>query len=149
MRILICPRAALSVTGREFHSASHEASPCVVQKESLFRDSTRECRIYWKIVVPSVPNPNRAHCTPYLQFKQKEHIHAEVHFSTRCRIRFDFLAEHYLGADFGVDAVRPKSVNTISHVEQIVRAYLIPRFGNEIAKDIKSLDIQRWLKGKK
>jgi len=45
-----------------------------------------------------------------------------------------------------VDAVRPKSVNTISHVEQIVRAYLIPRFGNEIAKDIKSLDIQQWLK---
>ena len=62
------------------------------------------------------------------------------------RIRFDFLAEHYLRADFGVDAVRPKSVNTISHVEQIVRAYLIPRFGNEIAEDIKPLDIQRWLK---
>jgi len=57
--------------------------------------------------------------------------------------------EHYPRADFGVDAVRPKSVNTISHVEQIVRAYLIPRFGNEIAKDIKSLDTQRWLKGKK
>jgi hypothetical protein len=38
-----------------------------------------------------------------------------------------------------VDPVRPKSVNTISHVEQIVRAYLIPRFGNEIAEDIKPL----------
>jgi integrase len=62
------------------------------------------------------------------------------------RIRFDFLAEHYLRADFGADAVLPKSVNTISHVEQIVRAYLIPRFGNEIAEDIKPLDIQRWLK---
>jgi integrase len=62
------------------------------------------------------------------------------------RIHFDFLAEHYLKADFGADAVRPKSVNTISHVEQIVRAYLIPRFGNEIAEDIKPLDIQRWLK---
>jgi integrase len=61
------------------------------------------------------------------------------------RIRFDFLAEHYLRADVGVDAVRPKSVNTISHVEQVVRAYLIPRFGNEIA-DIKPLDLQRWLK---
>jgi len=33
--------------------------------------------------------------------------------------------------------VRPKSANTISHVEHIVRAYLVPRFGNEIAEDIK------------
>jgi integrase len=49
-------------------------------------------------------------------------------------------------ADFGADSVRPKSANTISHVEQIVRAYLVPRFGNEIAEDIKPLDIQRWLK---
>ena len=62
------------------------------------------------------------------------------------RIRFDFLAEHYLRADFGADAVRPKSANTISHVEHIVRAYLVPRFGNEIAEDIKPLDIQRWFK---
>src|SRR5207249_6135806 len=62
------------------------------------------------------------------------------------RIHFDFLAEHYLKADFGADSVRPKSANTISHVEHIVRAYLIPRFGNEIAEDIKPLDIQRWLK---
>jgi integrase len=37
-------------------------------------------------------------------------------------------------------------VSTTSHVEQIVRAYLVPRFGNEIAEDIKPLDIQRWLK---
>jgi integrase len=42
--------------------------------------------------------------------------------------------------------VRPKSANTISHVEHIVRAYLVPRFGNEIAEDIKPLDIQRWFK---
>ena len=62
------------------------------------------------------------------------------------RIQFDFLAEHYLRADFGADSVRPKSANTISHVEHIVRAYLVPRFGNEIAEDIKPLDIQRWLK---
>jgi len=62
------------------------------------------------------------------------------------RIRFSFLAEHYLKADFGADSVRPKSENTISHVEHIVRAYLVPRFGNEIAEDIKPLDIQRWLK---
>src|SRR6266446_2525811 len=62
------------------------------------------------------------------------------------RIRFGFLAEHYLRADFWADAVRPKSANTISHVEHIVRAYLVPRFGNEIAEDIKPLDIQRWFK---
>jgi site-specific recombinase XerD len=42
--------------------------------------------------------------------------------------------------------VRPKSANTISHVKHIVRAFLIPRFGTEIAEDIKPLDIQRWLK---
>ena len=62
------------------------------------------------------------------------------------RIRFSFLAEHYLKADFGADSVRPKSVSTTSHVEQVVRDYLVPRFGNEIAEDIKPLDIQRWLK---
>src|SRR5882762_10319369 len=62
------------------------------------------------------------------------------------RIRFGFLAEHYLRADFGADAVRPKSASTISHVEHTVRAYLVPRFGNEIAEDIKPLDIQRWFK---
>jgi len=60
--------------------------------------------------------------------------------------QFHFLAEHYLKADFGADAVRPKSVNTISHVEHVVRAYLVPRFGTEIAEDIKPFDIQRWLK---
>ena len=31
-------------------------------------------------------------------------------------------------------------------VEHIVRDYLVARFGNEIAEDIKPLDIQRWLK---
>jgi integrase len=62
------------------------------------------------------------------------------------RIRFDFLAEHYLKADFGSDSVRPKSDSTTSHVEHTVRAYLVPRFGKEIAEDIKPLDIQRWLK---
>jgi site-specific recombinase XerD len=62
------------------------------------------------------------------------------------RVSFHFLAEHYLKADFGADAVRPKSVNTTGHVEHVVRAYLVPRFGHEIAEDIKPLDIQRWLK---
>jgi hypothetical protein len=38
-----------------------------------------------------------------------------------CRVSFSFLAEHYLKADFGDDAVRPKSVNTTQHVECVVR----------------------------
>lgn len=62
------------------------------------------------------------------------------------RIRFNSLAEHYLKSDFGADAVRPKSENTTSIVEHIVRDYLITRWGNDIAEDIKPLDIQRWLK---
>jgi hypothetical protein len=61
-------------------------------------------------------------------------------------VSFHFLAEHYLKAEFGVDALRPKSINTTSHVEQVVRAYLVPRFGTELAEDVKPLDIQRWLK---
>ena len=62
------------------------------------------------------------------------------------RIKFDALAEHYLKADFGADAVRPKSENTITITEHIVRHYLIAHWGNEFAEDIKPLDIQRWLK---
>jgi integrase len=66
--------------------------------------------------------------------------------STDVRIRFDALAEHYLKNDFGADAVRPKTERTTLNTQQIVRAYLIPRWGSEIADDIKPLDIQRWLK---
>jgi integrase len=62
------------------------------------------------------------------------------------RTRFSFLAEHYLKADFGADAVRPKSANTIPIVEHYVRDYLIKRFGENVADDIKPLDIQKWLK---
>jgi integrase len=62
------------------------------------------------------------------------------------RIRFDALAEYYLKADFGDDAIRPKSVNTIPIVEHYVRDYLIARWGNELASDIPPLEIQRWLK---
>ena len=62
------------------------------------------------------------------------------------RVSFRFLAEHYLKADFGADAVRPKSANTIPIVEHYVRDYLINRFGEAVADDIKPLDIQRWLK---
>jgi len=62
------------------------------------------------------------------------------------RVLFSFIAEHYLKADFGADAVRPKSENTIPIVEHYVRDYLISRWGSEIADDIKPLDLQRWLK---
>jgi len=62
------------------------------------------------------------------------------------RIRFDRLAEHYLKADFGEDAARPKSVTTIPNVRRYVRSYLVARFGQEIAEDIRPLDIQRWMK---
>jgi integrase len=62
------------------------------------------------------------------------------------RIKFDALAEAYLKADFGEDAVRPKTVNTITITQHIVRHYLVDHWGNEFAEDIKPLDIQRWLK---
>jgi integrase len=62
------------------------------------------------------------------------------------RIRFNQLAEHFLKADFGEDAVRPKSEGTTLNMNHIVRDYLTPRFGAEIAEDIKPLEIQRWLK---
>jgi len=65
---------------------------------------------------------------------------------TLFRTRFDQLAEHYLRADFGEDAIRPKSEGTALNMQHIVRDFLIPRFGREIAEDIKPLDIQKWLK---
>src|SRR5271170_2004984 len=62
------------------------------------------------------------------------------------RVSFKFLAEFYLKADFGSDSVRPKSANTIPIVEHYVRDYLIKRFGEQIAEDIKPLEIQKWMK---
>jgi integrase len=62
------------------------------------------------------------------------------------RVQFSFIAEHYLKADFGADAVRPKSDTTIPNVERYVRKYLVARFGQQIADDIAPLDIQRWMK---
>jgi DNA-directed RNA polymerase specialized sigma24 family protein len=46
--------------------------------------------------------------------------------------------EQYLKNDFGADAVRPKTERTVLNTEHIIRAYLIPRWGEEIADDIKS-----------
>jgi integrase len=62
------------------------------------------------------------------------------------RASFKFLAAHYLKADFGADAVRLKSANTIPIVEHYVRDYLVRRFGETIAEDIRPLEIQKWLK---
>jgi integrase len=62
------------------------------------------------------------------------------------RIRFEELAEHYLKADFGENALRPKSENTVAVTEHIVRDYLIERWGRCIADDIAALEIQLWLK---
>jgi integrase len=62
------------------------------------------------------------------------------------RIRFNALAEYYLKADYGEDAARPKSANTIPIVEHYVRDYLIDRWGDELASDIRPLEVQRWLK---
>jgi hypothetical protein len=42
-------------------------------------------------------------------------------------IRFEALAEHYLKADFGEHALRPKSENTIAVTQHIVRDHLIAR----------------------
>jgi integrase len=62
------------------------------------------------------------------------------------RIHFDALAEFYLKTDCGADALRPKTERTTLNTEHIVRDYLVPQWGKEIANDIKPLDIQRWLK---
>ena len=61
------------------------------------------------------------------------------------RIRFDALAEFYLRADYGADAVRQKSATTTPVVKHYVRDYLISRWGDSIAEDIRPIDIQRWL----
>src|SRR5438067_945274 len=45
------------------------------------------------------------------------------------RIHFDTLAEFYLKAYFGQDAVRSKSANTIAITEHRVGDYLITRWG--------------------
>lgn len=62
------------------------------------------------------------------------------------RVSFHFLAEHYLRADFGEDAVRPKSENTVKTTRHFVHDYLIPRWGDALAQDIEPIVIQRWLK---
>ena len=55
------------------------------------------------------------------------------------------LASFYLQVDFSAEAVRPKSANTIPIIRHYVMDYLVDRWGNEIADDIKPFDIQKWL----
>ena len=62
------------------------------------------------------------------------------------RIHFNALAEHYLKADLGKDAVRPKSLNTIPIVNHYIRDYLVSQWADKIADEIKPLEIQQWLK---
>jgi integrase len=62
------------------------------------------------------------------------------------RVRFRALAEHYLIHDVGPDALRPKSERTALYINQIVRTYLIPQWGESVADDINPMDIQQWLK---
>jgi integrase len=90
-----------------------------------------------------------------LDFPKKRDAHREIDrlgLLTRVnapqdrRIRFDALAERYLHYDFSPDALRPKTERTVLNTQHIVRAYLIPQWGSEIADDLKPLDIQRWLK---
>jgi integrase len=61
------------------------------------------------------------------------------------RTKLDALAEFYLKTDFSEKAVRPKSDNTIPIVEHYVRDYIVARWGERIADDIKPLEIQEWL----
>ena len=74
-------------------------------------------------------------------------LHTRINEESRdVRIHFDALAEQHLRNDFGADAVRPKTERTVLNTEHIVCTYLIPRWGDEIAGEIKPLEIQRWLK---
>lgn len=66
--------------------------------------------------------------------------------STDTRIRFNALAEHYLKHDVGPEALRPKTERAALNTQQIVRSYLIPKWGEYIADDIKPLEIQNWVK---
>lgn len=61
------------------------------------------------------------------------------------RIHFDALAEFYLKVEHGPEAVRQKSDTTIPIVRHYVRDYLIPRWRDELAEEIPSIAIQRWL----
>jgi integrase len=61
------------------------------------------------------------------------------------RTRFDSLAEFYLTAEHGADAVREKSATTVPIVKHYVRDYLIARWGEQLAENIKPIEIQRWL----
>lgn len=62
------------------------------------------------------------------------------------RLKLKTLAEHYLDADLGLDAIRPKSDTTIAAVQHYVRDWIVPQWGDLFADAVKPIDIQRWLK---
>lgn len=66
--------------------------------------------------------------------------------ATTGSIRFNMLAEFFLKVDYGDEAGRPKSKNSIPIVEHYVRDYLIARWGAEPAEKIRTIEIQKWLK---
>ena len=107
------------VTNAEGHRVEHTLRVGLVQKFPKDKDAWREVdRLCLGVKINDTPCPGR--------------------------VSFEFLAEHYLKADFGEDAVRPKTERTTLNTQQIVRSYLIPRWGDEIAEDIKPFELQRW-----
>jgi integrase len=107
------------VTNAEGHRVEHTLPVGLVQKFPKDKDAWREVdRLCLRVRINDTPCPGR--------------------------VSFEFLAEHYLKADFGADAVRPKTERTTLNTQQIVRSYLIPRWGDEIAEDIKPFELQRW-----
>ena len=107
------------VTNAEGHRVEHTLPVGLVQKFPKDKDAWREVdRLCLGVKINDTPCPGR--------------------------VSFEFLAEHYLKADFGEDAVRPKTERTTLNTQQIVRSYLIPRWGDEIAEDIKPFELQRW-----
>ena len=130
------------------------------QQESL-RKVHRKAGEFWSLRYRTTkPDGNRVENThivgPVSELKRDSDAWREVanlgllaKINTETQMRrstFAVLAEHYLKADFGDGASRKKSETTIPIVEHYVRDYLVPRWKDAIAEDIKPYDIQLWLR---
>ena len=62
------------------------------------------------------------------------------------RVQFHFLAEHYLKADFGRMLYARNRLTPSSSLSMTCATISLRVSANEIAEDIKPLEIQRWLK---
>jgi integrase len=65
---------------------------------------------------------------------------------------FERLARHYVENELDTDqdeAVVSKSPSTIGGYKRNLTNYILPRWGKDIALDIKPLQVERWLKGLK